>query len=1724
MLLIETKKKGQSWAAAVVAVFLSIFPSLSHAAIAGTQELTPSTVPFGGLTRWSLDIQSPSTNSRGVNFDAVLPFGVVVAEVPRGSSTCPSGTVSAVAGSSSISLAGLNLGANESCAIELDLAVTSGATIDSFTISSDDSSATVDSVAAIVSELAMQTSVTTNKTDPLTLGELVKVTATMMVPTSSEGGLYGTFSFSLSLPDGLVLAPIPNGSVVCSETGNAALDIYIDQVSFAPGSSSVSMQPNLFNSAFALDPGADCEISVDAEVTGLGSLDESGSQGLTVYSQFTPLSGVTGVENATSYAVSRLETSSKELYLSHSLSPATAKPGDVVVIDYVLTNTSREPQSDISFNHDLAGVVTGWAMSDSPSADSCGSGSTLTGTSSVELSAASLASGASCSFSVTTQLPADAPTGTYVSSVSPSSSGGAQGNTSQAGLIVQAGVEVALSFGSTDTAVDVIGAGKASGLVVTLSNVNEASAASSIEGRVLWPEGAQLVTLPAAGTCGASSTFGVSLDGSGTPIGVTFSGAELGAGAECTFVYELQFPNASHGVVTAVSDSTTFVLGAETLQASNSTIDVTLTAPPRVSLGSSRVSIVPGESFDLTIDVNGNPDIGRTSIGFDLDFESVIPGAAVSLLPGNNCGVVGSDLSVANVLTARDVPDDVCSVSFAIQSPTSAATGDAVFALSNFTSEFMGVEGEGVASTTVRIGSLVGNLTIAPDFALPGDTVEFTYTIENTSPTDEVTNLQFTHNLAAFMSGANGALKTDSIVNCGALGVSGTTFLLAAGGTVSPGSTCSFIYKVSIPAGAQPQDYSTVTSNLGFIQFGGVQTAPPLNDSLTILGDGFLGLQASASPQVGLQGGLVSVSFQALNGAPKAVENGTFSLDVDQYMTGATWSGLPRGGFCGDGSSAVESSAGVITFAGLEIGPETQCDFSQSFLIPSDASPGRYLLETGLIEADYVGTTTTVSGSGAVIELGVGALEGTRTIPAFAFPGESVTVSYDINNLGASRLDGITFTDNLGSVIAGATAENLPANDVCGAGSVLSYNGSLTLTAGTLGAVGDDDTCSFEVQLSVPTDAALGERAIPSTDLFSNGLKAGEVTASNFSVEPKPVLTLASTTGTTFAGQAQTMTATIDNSLSDATVSDIALSLSLPSGVLIADPAQAASTCIGGVLTADVGASALTYTSGTVAPATSCEVNVDVVAQDAGDYSLETAFSSSAGAVADETASISYQPIPFLALDVEPTSVPVDFPVVVSYLVDNSQSALAVDNVAFSHNFDTAGLTLSSDPAVTASGCGPVEITAVSGASAISVQDGEVAAGANCTISATLTAVVGGGDKTLTTSTMTSSGGVSDAASVVLNINGKPVLTPIGNKAVAEGATLTFVVEATDNDEPTDELTFSMSVGPDGPAESTFDAATQTFSWATTYGDAGTYAATFLVFDNGEGSLSDTETIEIVVTDTNRPPSLDPVADQEISEGELLTFSLSATDPDEPAQELVFSLSGNPAGMTVDPQSGDISWQTDFGDAGEYTVTAIVTDAGTPALSAEQEFTVSVASRSSVVTFPSGAIGSVSFSTESGAGTGCYLPAPVSVLAESEVVPSPPAHWRFVDGLISFVAVSCAPGETLTVTIDYGQTIDGQVVAYKTGEPYVELATTKTGTSVSYQIVDGGIGDEDGEANGEVNDPAGAVYRSSLTAPTSAPTPVPALPLIGLLSLMYAILLMARNRLRVSSTRRYTGG
>jgi hypothetical protein len=76
----------------------------------------------------------------------------------------------------------------------------------------------------------------------------------------------------------------------------------------------------------------------------------------------------------------------------------------------------------------------------------------------------------------------------------------------------------------------------------------------------------------------------------------------------------------------------------------------------------------------------------------------------------------------------------------------------------------------------------------------------------------------------------------------------------------------------------------------------------------------------------------------------------------------------------------------------------------------------------------------------------------------------------------------------------------------------------------------------------------------------------------------------------------------------------------------------------------------------------------------------------------------------------------------------------------------------------------------------------------------------------------------------------------------------------------------------------------------------------------------------------------------------LLSFVVRATDADLPPQQLRFALGpGAPSGASIDPTNGVFRWRpTEFQGGTNYSIQIIVTDSGTPALSATQSFVVTV--------------------------------------------------------------------------------------------------------------------------------------------------------------------------------------
>ncbi len=170
--------------------------------------------------------------------------------------------------------------------------------------------------------------------------------------------------------------------------------------------------------------------------------------------------------------------------------------------------------------------------------------------------------------------------------------------------------------------------------------------------------------------------------------------------------------------------------------------------------------------------------------------------------------------------------------------------------------------------------------------------------------------------------------------------------------------------------------------------------------------------------------------------------------------------------------------------------------------------------------------------------------------------------------------------------------------------------------------------------------------------------------------------------------------------------------------------------------------------------------------------------------------------------------------------------------------------------------------------------------------------------------------------------NLSPVFDTLSTINLFEGATLTLDASATDPDG--DALTYSVT---DLPSGATYDSATGLLSWTPSYDDAGTYTVTLAATDDGEPSLTATTSLTITVLNANRAPILSPVGNQVVAEGQALSFTLIATDPD--GDVLTYAATNLPSGATF--SGNTFTWTPDYNDAGNYeNIEFSVSDNGSP--------------------------------------------------------------------------------------------------------------------------------------------------------------------------------------------------
>ncbi len=175
-------------------------------------------------------------------------------------------------------------------------------------------------------------------------------------------------------------------------------------------------------------------------------------------------------------------------------------------------------------------------------------------------------------------------------------------------------------------------------------------------------------------------------------------------------------------------------------------------------------------------------------------------------------------------------------------------------------------------------------------------------------------------------------------------------------------------------------------------------------------------------------------------------------------------------------------------------------------------------------------------------------------------------------------------------------------------------------------------------------------------------------------------------------------------------------------------------------------------------------------------------------------------------------------------------------------------------------------------------------------------------------------GDVFEISRSVLVTNAKPIISlDLAPTSTEEDAASQWTASAVDVDA---NLVFNWDFG-DGTVSQTGSSVTHTFT------APGTYTVTLSVSD---GVDSSTATHEVNVTNTPDAPVITPTGVLRLTEQQLFTTFIHATD-DDPSSHVQFTLENAPDGLTINATTGLLSWQPTADQAGQrYLVDVVAVD------------------------------------------------------------------------------------------------------------------------------------------------------------------------------------------------------
>ncbi|PTW62978.1 putative repeat protein (TIGR01451 family) [Breoghania corrubedonensis] len=1191
--------------------------------------------------------------------------------------------------------------------------------------------------------------------------------------TNGSGSPVTAMTFTDTLPAGTTVAASPRGETTC-----------IDGVVTVNASDTFTFEGNGGASGASVAADSSCTVSIYVTASTGGAYNNTSGD-------LTSSAGNSGTASAT------LTVDAARLEFDMAFSPATVGIGAASRITYTITKPNSGVVTGVAFNNTLP---TGLQVA-SPSsvATSCtgGAASATTGSQTVQLSGAFFTAAGSCTVTVDVT---NTGAGTYVNSAELSSSAGTSGAATATLTVTAPTGDITLikQFARTAAA-----PGGTIEMTYTLANRSSSSAATAItftDDLDAALSGLTASALPATGFCGVGSQ----LTGSST---LTLSGATLGSRESCSFTVTLDVPaSASDTTVTSTTSSISGQLGGSpvTGDPASASFNVVTTTPVMTkSFTDDPVSAGGTVTLQYVIS-NPSTITALGSIAFT-DSLAAMADAAVTAGTGSNLCGSGSFLFTQEISGTPSVvlnsgtlaAGASCTLTLTLTLPANTPAGDYASTSSDVTSD----GGTGApASDTLQVSPPDINVSLSKTFTddpvRPGDTVTLEFTLRNDDEATAITDLAFTDDLDAMLTGAVATgLPASNVCGTGST-VSGTSTIALSGGNLAASDECTFSVTVQVPGGAAAGSYPNTTSDVSGDSGSGIMTATGSAATGTLVVSDVLAVTGTMSftddPVVA--GSVVTLQYVLSN--PNTADDAT-SISFSDNLNGL---GLPSPGLvlsgslpsdpCGTGSSLSLSSggtAGTLSLSGGNILASGSCTFSIQFTVPSNAAANTYGNTTSVISST-VNSTPLTSASGMNDTLSVSSpyenIIFTKTFtddPAEA--GSSVTLRFVLDNsVNSVAIDGATFTDDLTAM--GFAATVTADSGSCSGGGSWNVTGTTTISASVSNLPGGA-TCTFDVAVAIPSGTSPGiSTNTTSTVAVTIGAGSGSVAAASddLTISPTNVTLQKSFSGDpVLPGGTFSVTYTILSPASGSALSDIrftddydaVLSGLVVSGALPSNPCGAGSAL--------AGTTSIELTGGSLNPSETCQFTVNLAAPS---NATPNTYTSTSGALFETAAQIAppasdtfevANPADNVTFALQFTDDPVapGGTATAQFTITNPDSVSTVSGLAFTMPVDAVitGATVSS--ATPAAPCGGA---VVSGTSSLSVSGGSLAAGANCSFTVSVLVPLGttSGSNSFSTSTLAATANSTattvSAASDTLVVGDAPQFTVTSGDFNTSGA------------------------------------------------------------------------------------------------------------------------------------------------------------------------------------------------------------------------------------------------------------------------------------------------------------------------------------------------------------------